>query len=204
MYTFTMKETQNPDGRHTRLEKSKLKVIKTNLDHILSTGEIPSMDILAEESGVSRRSVFRIFQKKEELLVLTNEIFMEEINRKIPCPEADEKRTLDESIIAFLTYRARFNEYINPLRKVLGSRRYTDKTALELREKEKTNQKGKLCHLLDPVLTDHTNRIEIEDILFLNGSWEVWAFLRFDMEFSEEKSLDFLIRQARAAIGELL
>lgn len=79
-------QTASSDGRTQRQHNNKLKTTATVLDMILTTGSIPTVEEIAEKSGVSRRSVFRFFSNKDELFIEVQEMMKSRIFSQFPPP----------------------------------------------------------------------------------------------------------------------
>src|SRR3954451_16164401 len=104
------------DWRNLRAERTRTALASAYLD-LLTEGDLrPTAERIAERAGVSPRSVFKHFPDREALFAAaseTQEARVRELMGDLPDPSAP----LDERIDAFVDQRARFHEFVSPVRR---------------------------------------------------------------------------------------
>ena len=104
------------DGRNLRAERTRTALAAAYLD-LLSEGDLrPTAERIAERAGCSPRSVFKHFPDRESLFAAASEIQEQRVRQLMgDAPDAD--APLDERIDAFVDQRARFHEFVTPVRR---------------------------------------------------------------------------------------
>ncbi len=197
----SMNTTPPTDGRRQRAFKNKRKVAETALDITLETGEAPAVDAIVERSGISRRTVFRLFNNKDELFADIANLMLQRVQKRFPFPAPDPGRSLEDTVRLSLDLRIQINEYIRPLRKIVGEKKRTNSRRRDRQNKTRQFEQQLIHDLFAPYLHDHPDRELLERLLLLNGSWKVWAVLRDDYGLSIEESRMVLERQIFAVLG---
>lgn len=104
------------DGRSLRAERTRSALAAAYLD-LLTEGDLrPTADRIAERAGVSPRSVFTHFPDREDLFAAASEVQerrVRELIGELPDPGAP----LAERLDAFVKQRARFHEFVTPVRR---------------------------------------------------------------------------------------
>lgn len=190
--------TASIDGRHQRLENNKLKTTATVLDMILATGEFPSVDEIAEQSGVSRRSVFRFFKNMDELFIEVQELMMTRIFSQCPPPQPNPRRTLEETLWLFLDWRIELHEMVMPLKKIVISKIHANPFLHSNRENNLQLESIYATRLFSPYLLAEADNKQLLTLILLNSSWDSWSILRNDYRLSVEESRQLIIRQLSA------
>ena len=196
-----MSETPAIDGRRQRKITNKLKVAETALDIALETGEPPTTEAIVEQSGISRRTVFRLFHNKAELFDNIAGLMWQRVQNRFPFPVPDPERSIEDTVRLYLDLRIQINEYIMPLRKIVGEKKRANSRSLDRQNKTRQFEQQLIHDLLAPYLHEHPDRELLERLLLLNGSWNVWAVLRDDYGLSIEESRLMLERQIFAVLG---
>ena len=190
-----VKETPHIDGRRKRRIKNKLRTTEAILDLILETGDVPSIEAMAERSGVSRRSVFRFFNNKAELYSEMHNLMRQRMQSLFSLPVADPERSLEETVRLWIDLRIQINEYIMPLRTLVEEKKRSS-SLIQDRQKDARHVEQQFIHdLFVPYLHDHPEQESIQWLLLLNCSWNVWSVLRNDYGLSVEESRRLLEKQ---------
>jgi TetR/AcrR family transcriptional regulator, regulator of autoinduction and epiphytic fitness len=167
------------DGRTLRAERTRRAVAAAYLD-LLTDGDLrPTADRIAERAGVSPRSVFKHFPDREALFGEVAELQerrVREMLGDLPDPAAP----LVERLDAFVDQRARFHEFIAPVRRAaLLSEPFSDIVASRL----------KLARAAGAAIVDHVfatelaerdrrGRADLHDALCAIAAWPTWESLR--------------------------
>lgn len=189
------KQTVTSDGRTQRQHNNKLKTTATVLDMILATGSVPTVDEIAEQSGVSRRSVFRFFSNKDELFIEVQEMMKNRIFSQFPPPQADFERPIEETLTLFLDWRIQLHEFVMPLRKIAESKKHASQFVRDNMAKNRQLEKEYVIRLFATYLSGRSDKKELLTLLQLNTSWNTWSVLRNDYQLGVEESRKLLGRQ---------
>ena len=104
------------DGRNLRAERTRTALAAAYLD-LLTEGDLrPTAERIAERAGCSPRSVFKHFPDRESLFGAASEI-QEQRVRELMGDPPDADAPLDERLDAFVDQRARFHEFVTPVRR---------------------------------------------------------------------------------------
>jgi AcrR family transcriptional regulator len=186
------------DGRTQRQHNNKLKTTETVLDMILATGVIPTVEEIAEQSGVSRRSVFRFFKNMDELFIEVQEMMRNRIFSQCPPPQPDLARSLEETLTLFLDWRVQLHEMVMPLRKIGESKKHASQFVQSNRENNLQLEKAFVTRLFSPYLSERADKQALLTLIQLNTSWNTWSILRNDYHLSIAESRKLLVRQLLA------
>lgn len=172
------------DGRHARLERNKMEVVRALLSLIRENGEVPTAEVIARRAHVSRRSVFRFFDDRESLLRATVEYMYREVMKRFPVPDLAVLPIRDR-IIKLVEHLEAIYEYITPVRRVSENL----KTNNELIQREQSLVQAMYrrqieAEFLDALPMEGSDREIVLDSLQLIASWNAWAFLRYDCKLS--------------------
>ena len=104
------------DGRNLRAERTRTALAAAYLDLLTENDLRPTAERIAERAKVSPRSVFKHFPDRESLFAAASEIQetrVRELIGDLPDPSAP----LEERLDAFVDQRARFHEFVAPVRR---------------------------------------------------------------------------------------
>ncbi|MEM6994091.1 MAG: TetR/AcrR family transcriptional regulator, partial [Myxococcota bacterium] len=104
------------DGRHMRSEQSRRDVVQAVVDSIRERGEMPIAEDIATRAGVSRRTVFRLFDDLETLHHAAEATLRSEVLARFPPPGP--ARSLAAGLDAIVAHRCDVYEYIRPFRRL--------------------------------------------------------------------------------------
>jgi len=166
------------DGRHARPIQHRSQLVRALVDYIREHGEVPTTDVLAEHADVSRRSVFRLFSDRAELLRSTFDQVHADLQEQMPLPELAEQ-TPSELIARLVDYLGDAYEFVAPFNRVLErSTRHAELIEQE-RERVQSMLGGRLragfaamlprSAMLSPVVRDSVR---------LTLAWKTWDQLR--------------------------
>ena len=196
-----MRKTSHIDGRRKRRIKNKLRTTEAILDLILETGEVPSIEAMAERLDVSRRSVFRFFNNKAELYSEMHNLMLQRVQSRFSFPVPDPERSLEETVRLWIDLRIQINEYIMPLRTLVEEKK-RGSSLIQDRQKDARQSEQQFIHdLFAPHLHDHPEQERIQRLLLLNCSWNVWSVLRNDYGLSIVEGRKLLEKQIFTVLG---
>ena len=193
---------QKVDGRHERLERSKLAVLQAVNDIVRETGEAPTADTLAKRSGVSRRSIFRLFGSKAGLLKAAAEFTYGQIRERFPIPDFS-AADAPERVSKFVEHLSSIYEYITPFRRV-SERNPQDEELIE-RERERIEalyesqlrqafaELGGAGRRPNPTLRDTIQALV---------SWNTWNYLRNEQHHAIEYARTILTQAILALLQQ--
>ena len=109
------------DGRSARRERGRIAVIDAMFELLQKTEQVPSVESLSQQAGVSVASIFRYFAGMDELQRETFARFGERFASMLELPES-EGTTRKERINTFVDRRIAFYEEASPLLRVAQAR----------------------------------------------------------------------------------
>ena len=196
-----MKETLTIDGRRKRRAINKLRSTEAILDLISETGEVPSIEAMAERSGISRRSIFRFFNNKAELYSEMLNLMLQRVQSRFSFPVPDPQRSLEKTVRLWINLRIQINEYIMPLRTLVEEKKRGCSIIQDLQKDTRRSEQLFIRELFAPYLHDHPEQEGVQTLLLLNCSWNVWSVLRIDYGLSIEESRILLEKQICTVLG---
>jgi len=149
------------------------------LDLIRSMGDLPTADQVAEQAGLSRRTVFRLFEDLEKLHLAAIAAQRAEVIELFPPPMS--ASSLSEAIDALVDHRAALYEHVAPIRRV--AQRLTRSS--EIVKREQTQTRAQLRMHLNLLVgaylpAERREREETLDAVQVTTSWATWEVLRED------------------------
>jgi TetR/AcrR family transcriptional regulator, regulator of autoinduction and epiphytic fitness len=167
------------DGRNLRAERTRTALATAYLD-LLTEGDLrPTAERIAQRAKVSPRSVFKHFPDREALFTAASEI-QEGRVRELIGELPDRSAPFEERLDAFVEQRARFHEFVTPVRR---SALLTEPFSPIVAEKLKMAREAgaaHVAHVFGPEL-DALRRREREDLhaaLCSIAAWPTWESLR--------------------------
>ena len=194
------------------------------------TGELPSADAIAERAGVSRRSVFRLFDDREALLRSVVELMQRQVLDRFPPPaprgEPGQPWTHRVGELRRLVaHRASIYEDVRPVRRLAEQLKTRDRLVREhmarSRELDRSHLAAflswffdqaepnaqPLCERVDEAAfaggarSADSSRRAVLDAVQLVISWNAWEYLRFDLGQSREEAEASVVRTLVAILG---
>jgi AcrR family transcriptional regulator len=181
MYFSTMNKGEQTDGRHQRAEKNREAIVIAMVALIGETGEVPTPEVIAERAGVSRRTVFRLFDDLEGLRAAVTNHMRQQVVTRFPAP-IPSGQGFHEKVAALVDHRANVYEFVAPYRRLADSlQRSHPAVAAGLAE----GRKGFRMHL-EWLLGEYVETHDQErwHALELVTSWPTWRALREDQHCS--------------------
>jgi TetR/AcrR family transcriptional regulator of autoinduction and epiphytic fitness len=164
------------DGRHLRRQRSQDAVIEAILD-LLSEGQAqPTAVLVSERSGVSMRSIFRLFDDMEALHRAAIARQSQRVTAMlVPLPSAG---PLADRVAPIVENRAVIFEAIAPVRR-LAVRLAPDSPPIRA-ELARASQlfRGQVAEVFAPELVGAADAGSLLDALDVATSWETWERLR--------------------------
>ena len=172
------------DGRHARQIRHKLQLVRALVDYIREHGTVPSADVLAEHADVSRRSVFRLFSDRAELLRSTFDHVHADLQEQMPVPELAE-RTPDEFLARMVDYLGEAYEFVAPFNRVLERSAGNAELIENERERVRSMLGGSFRAGFAAMLPPKAMLSPVvRDSLQLTVSWKTWDQLRSEQNAS--------------------
>ncbi|MFW6262358.1 MAG: TetR/AcrR family transcriptional regulator [Spirochaetota bacterium] len=196
-----MPESPVADGRRTRQLENKAKVIRAMLDLLRETGEVPSVEDVADRAHVSRRSVFRFFANRELLLRATIDLMSAEVRERFPMPEPSGGPIADR-IARFVEHRADYYEFITPVRRIAERKKDVAAPIREAQARARTAEREHIAaYFADLGPRPGNDRERWIDAVWLVASWNAWAALRLDYGRSVGQAREVVERSLRAIVA---
>jgi TetR/AcrR family transcriptional regulator, regulator of autoinduction and epiphytic fitness len=177
------------DGRNLRAERTRTSLATAYLD-LLTEGDLrPTAERIAERAGVSPRSVFKHFPDREALFAAASEIQERRI-RDLMGEPPDSSAPLEERIDAFVNERARFHEFVSPVRR---SALLTEPFSPVVAEKLKMTREAGAAQVADvfaPELGALRGRAreDLHAALCAVCAWPTWESLRRHQGHSADRA----------------
>lgn len=186
------------DGRHARSRRNREAVARAALQWVRETGREPDPVEIARRAGVSRRTLFRLFDDLEALHVEANRLQRAEVLERFP-PPMPQGRPLEQRLSALVAHRAALYDYIMPLR-VMADRKRHDSEVVErdLRESRRAFRMHMRIMLGDAV--DDCDEALLH-ALEVQSSWYTWRALRLEQGCSTEVAAAVVENTMRALLG---
>ncbi len=181
------------DGRNLRAERTRTALATAYLD-LLTEGDLrPTAERIAERAKVSPRSVFKHFPDREALFAAASAI-QEARVREIVGELPDASAPLDERIDAFVDQRARFHEFVTPVRR---SALLIEPFSPVIAEKLKmTREAGadQVRHVFAQELDAVSGRAreDLSAALCAIAAWPTWESLRRHQGLSADRAREIL------------
>ncbi len=190
---------ETKDGRRSRREQNKRKVLSTFLNLIAEKRTLPDTGEIAEEAGVSRRSIFRYFNDLDGLIEEAYHYKLDQIKEKFPEPEVPVSTdNLEETITKYVNHLSNIYEFTASIRNLLSERGMP----LEVRERIETLKSKTLRDGLKEYFEIFLNDTDIESnfIYALESSLspKAWDYLKspcgLELEQARQAWVEMLLR----------
>lgn len=192
--------TGEKDGRHARLERNKTEVVQALLTLIREIGDVPTADMLAHRAGVSRRSVFRLFDDRAALLREAFDVMYQEVAEQFPFPDLP-SLPLSERVQHLVDHLASIYEYITPFRRV-SERLRADSPHIDRERKRVQSLYGKRIWeaFADVVGANGAASATIREAMQLVASWKAWDHLRTERGHSVTRAKAVMVHALTAVL----
>lgn len=108
-----MAEKRTTDGRIARRERNQTVVLDVVVELFESGHADPAVEEVAEQSGVSTRSIYRYFRHREGLIDAALRHLVDRVDSEMPLEAGD--GTLENRIVRFVDHRLDVHQRIAPL-----------------------------------------------------------------------------------------
>ena len=181
------------DGRNLRAERTRTALATAYLD-LLTEGDLrPTAERIAERAGVSPRSVFKHFPDREALFAAASEI-QEGRVRDLAGDPPDPAAPLDERLDRFVDQRARFHEFVTPVRRsALLIEPFSEVVAAKLAFTREAGA-AQVDHVFAPELDALRGRAreDLRAALCATAAWPTWESLRKHQGLPEARARTIL------------
>lgn len=193
------------DGRLLRAVRSRQLVVETFLD-LLGEGEPqPTAQQVSDRSGVSMRSIFRLFDDVEALHAAAIATQLDRVADLIVALDCD--GPLERRVRALVDSRAKLFDAISPVRRMAVRLAPTSRPIRADLQMANRFFRVQVAELFDPELSTLpvARRGDVLDTLDSVTSWETWERLRSIQEVPERRARRIvadLVQQVLGAEGE--
>jgi AcrR family transcriptional regulator len=190
-----MSESVHVDGRRQRADASRRRIALAMLE-LARAGEIaPSAEQVAEQAGVGRRTVFRLFSDMDGVYREMHSVMVERISPMFAAPFS--ATTWRARVDELIERRARMFEEMRPIKSAADAHRHRSEfLQTEHRRIVKLQRDTLLATLPDTVRKDEA-RIEALDLAF---SFEAWKRLRGEQRLPAKQAVSVWRRLASALL----
>lgn len=183
------------DGRRLRADESRRRIALAMLD-LARAGEIaPSAEQVAEQAGVGRRTVFRLFNDMEGVYREMHAVMVERITPVFVAPF--QATTWRARIDELIERRAHMFEEMRPIRTAGDAHRHRSEFLQNEHKRLTKLQRDTLVGLLPASIRCDDERIEALDLAF---SFESWRRLRQEQRLPVKQAIAVWRRLARALL----
>jgi len=188
-------ETVETDGRRLRADESRRRIALAMLD-LARAGEIsPSAEQVAEQAGVGRRTVFRLFSDMEGVYREMHAVMVERITPVFVAPF--QATTWRAKVDELIERRARMFEEMRPIRTAGDAHRHRSQFLQSEHKRLTKLQRDTLVGLLPASLRSDDERVEALDLAL---SFESWRRLRQEQRLPVKQAIAVWRRLARALL----
>jgi TetR/AcrR family transcriptional regulator, regulator of autoinduction and epiphytic fitness len=170
---------------------------------LIDEGDLrPTAPRIAEQAGVSLRSVFQHFSDLEALFAAAAARELERLSPLVgPLPVG---APLDVRLDAFVTQRARVLEAITPVRRASLLQEPSSPELRSSRARLLALARGEVAQVFDAELTrrPRVDRIDLLDALDAASSWQTWEALRAHQGLSPTRARRVMRRMLSALLEE--
>jgi AcrR family transcriptional regulator len=184
-----------PDGRHARADANRRRIAQAMLDLVRQGDAAPSAEQVADQAGVGRRTVFRLFQDMEGVYREMHSLMLERLLPMFAAPFT--ATTWRERLDEVIERRARMYEEMLPVKSASDAHRYRSNFLKREHRRLTRLQRETLLAVLPEAITKQTETI---DALDLTLSFEAWRRLRSDQDLSIKQAVSVLRGMVKALV----
>ena len=181
---------EKPKKLNKRAVESRLKIVSAMLELLYEGNISPSVDLIAERAGLSRRLVFHHFKDKDtlyrELLTVQSAKLANLLEHDIN-PESE----LTQRISQFIDLRVRLYEITTPVRK---AGLFMATTSKEIQHSIDDIRRFKQEQVSVLFAKELNGALDRERALIALCSWSYWNALREEQGLSEDEARNALVR----------
>ncbi len=137
-------EEATVDGRRLRREQGRIAVLDATIDLILAGVQPPSVDQIADQSGVSTASIYRYFSTVDELRRAGITRYLDRYNDLMAIPDIG-VGGLDERVDNLVTSRLAFFETVAPISRLARQQATTSPAMSDTLERVRATLKDQLA-----------------------------------------------------------
>jgi AcrR family transcriptional regulator len=191
------------DGRNLRAERTRTGLAAAYLD-LLNEGDLrPTAERIAERAGCSPRSVFKHFPDRESLFAAASEV-QEQRVRELLGDGPDPDAPLGDRLDAFVDQRARFHEFVTPVRRAaLLTEPFSEVIAAKL-ALARTGGAAQVEHVFRAELDGlhRRARADVLAALCAIAAWPTWESLRKHQGLDADRARTVLRAMLAAQLKE--
>ena len=175
----TARTDDTVDVRTRRRLRGRAAVTDAMIDLVLAGHLPPSVEQLADRSGVSIASIFRYFDGLDDLRRAATELYFERYEHLFEVPDIGEG-TLPERIARLVDVRLRLYDVAGPVGRLVRLRAHDDPTARENLTRLRNTFTDQLRHHFHDELSvfDPELRVDLVGVMTTLTSFESWEQLR--------------------------
>lgn len=170
------------DGRKARKTRNKNKALSAFLELVERQRGLPTAEEIAEEAGVSRRSIFRYFESLDQLVVAAYNYQVEKLQSKFPPPALpDNREECWERIPALIDHLSSIYEDTASIREALAVKGLPPEVQDKINDLRSHSLRERLADYFQSYLNqlgEESARINILYALEVSLSSESWDYLR--------------------------
>ena len=167
-------EAPKVDGRSLRSERSRRAAVEAVLDLLDGGVERPTAQQVADRSGLSLSTIFRLYDDLESLHTAAVAAQAERVAPLLV--ELDDQGPLVDRIDALVAARARLYEAITPVRRFVRRQDDRSPTLSDHRARFDADLRAQALEVLSPELVDAGPWVP--DVVDALTSWDLWERLR--------------------------
>lgn len=182
------------DGRNLRSERSRVAVVEAFLDLLQAGVASPTAAQVAEASGVSMRSIFRLFEEIEQVHAAAIDTQTRRVAHLLV--EIDPGLPLDQRIDEFVTTRAHLFETVTPVRRTAVRLAPTSEPIAKTLAASHAYLRSQVLAVFEPEAPADEILAAIDSL----SSWEAWERLRVVSGLTIDDSKHVLMTGLRALL----
>ena len=177
------------DGRRDRTRKNREALVRAMLELVRETGARPTAEEVAERAGLSRRTVFRLFEDMESVRVAAHAHVQAQVQERFPAP-ALQSLEAQSRITAFTSHLASVHEFISPIRRLVERQRGNTEARNRQLRSDRAARRRRVSAAFSGLLdscgeSERESRLAAVDLLC---SWQSWNRLREHQHRSIKKA----------------
>jgi TetR/AcrR family transcriptional regulator of autoinduction and epiphytic fitness len=190
------------DGRAARANRTRLAVVDALLQ-LIDEGDLrPTAPRIAEQAGVSLRSIFQHFSDLEALFAVATERELERLSALVgPLPTG---ASLGDRLDAFVAQRARVLEAVTPVSRASLLQESSSAELRSSRMRLLALARAEVAGVFGAELDrrPRADRIDLLDALDAVSSWQTWEALRAHQGLSPTRARRVMRRMLSALLEE--
>lgn len=187
------------DGRRARALENRRRATRAMLDLIRTSSDLPTAEAVADRAGLSRRTVFRLFEDLDAMRRAAADMLFAEVLERFPPPLTSGHQ--DRDVEALVSHRVSVYEHVMPVRRMAERLKWTVPGVRQDQARGRELERMHLASFLAPHLpADEHARREILDALQVATAWGAWATLRDDLGLGKDRAKAVMLRMVRGLV----